>query len=148
MSGMTHTLYKMISANAQSRCSAFPTYFPLATCDIMTSADIAGAAGEHGLVDPDAAGRPHQATGMRPVPTALPQKDGMPSDPIRATTGVAPNERIGSVATCAASCNAAVAYISRRRSTLTVLNIRAHSSHCDECARMLSTHRVQAEPEI
>ena len=78
----------------------------------------------------------------------LPEKDGMPSEPIRATTGVAPNERIGSVATCAASCNAAVAYISRRRSTLTVLNIRAHSSHCDECARMLSTHRVQAEPEI
>ena len=144
MSGMTHTLYKMISANAQSRCSAFPTYFPLATCDIMTSADIAGAAGEHGLVDPDAADHTKQLACVQ----CLPEKDGMPSEPIRATTGVAPNERIGSVATCAASCNAAVAYISRRRSTLTVLNIRAHSSHCDECARMLSTHRVQAEPEI
>ena len=33
----------------------------------MTSADLVGAAGEHGLADPDALSRPHHAKGMRTV---------------------------------------------------------------------------------
>ena len=59
----------MITPNTRIRVSTFPDYFSLTACDIMTSADLVGAAGEHGLADPDALARPHHAQGMRAVHT-------------------------------------------------------------------------------
>ena len=41
-----------------------------------------------------------------------------------------------------------VAYISGTACSLRMLSRRSHSAHCDECDRVLSILRLQADPEI